>query len=163
MKAVRYTEAAALVIDKAVKGDLSLGTQVKQQRRRHFQHLHFFGAVFVMDILRRTGGGFLVGAILAVTPIQRRSVQIGDVPEHPTDQKVLLNEPNQPFYFSFGKGMPGLAELGSETDSFHKRLIILLPDGISLKVPVEDHTFHVVSQNVFGDSHIGEAVDHADK
>ena len=59
--------------------------------------------------------------------------------------------------------MPGLAELRAEADRFHKCLVILLPYGISLEVPVEDHSFHIVSENVPGDAHAGKAVDHADE
>lgn len=116
-----------------------------------------------MGILRNIVSGLVVDPILVVAPIQRGPVQVCDVPEHTTDQEVLLDKPNRAFHLTLGKGVPGLTELCPEPDSFHKGLVILLPDGISLKVPVEDHAFHVVGQNAFGDSHIGEAVDHANK
>ena len=59
--------------------------------------------------------------------------------------------------------MPGLAELRAEADRFHKCLVILLPYGISLEIPVDNPTFHIVSENVSGDTHAGKAVDHANE
>lgn len=138
------TEAAALIIDEAVKGDPPFGTQVKQQRRRHLQHLNFSCTAFMVDVLGNTVGGSVVDAVLPVTPVQRRPIQVGDVPEHTTDQEALLDEPDKPFDLSLGKGMPRLAELCLEAQCFHKGLVVLLPDRMALKVPVEDHTFHIV-------------------
>ena len=116
-----------------------------------------------MGILRHTGGGLVVDAVLAVTLVQSSSVQVSDVPEHTAHQEILLDEPDQPLHLTFCKGMPGLAMLCPEADIFHKSLVILLPYGIPLEVPVEDYTFHVVSQNVSRDPHVGKAVDHADE
>lgn len=105
----------------------------------------------------------IISSILPVTPVQCGPVQIRNVPEHTAHQEVLLDEPDEPFYLTFGKGVPGLAELRAEADRFHKCLVILLLYGISLEIPVENHTFHIVSENVWGDTHAGKAVDHADE
>jgi len=161
--AVGNTETAALVIDEAVKGDPPFGAQVKQQLRRQLQLPHLPGTAFKMDALGYSVGCPVVDAILPVTPVQSGPVQVGDVPEHTTHQEVLLDEPHQPFYLALGEGMPRLAELGAEAHGLHKCLIILLPHGMSLKIPVEDNALHVVGQNVLGDAHAGEAVDHADE
>ena len=50
-----------------------------------------------------------------------------------------------------------------ETHGSHKGFIILLPDRIPFEIPVEDHAFHIVSQNVFGNAHIGKTMDHSDE
>ena len=157
------TEAAALIIDKAVKGDLPLRAQIEKQSRMHFQHMNLFRASAVMQFLWHTGGGFVVGAVLLVAPVQCSPVQICNVPEDPSCQEVLFYKTNQPLHLALGEGMPGLAELRAEAHGLHKCLIILLPHGMSLKIPVEDNAFHVVGQNVLGDAHAGEAVDHADE
>ena len=161
--AVGNTETAALVIDEAVKGDPPFGTQVKQQLRCQLQLPHLPGTAFKMDALGYTVGCPVVDTILPAAPVQSGPVQVSDVPEHTTRQDILLDEPYQPLHLALGEVMPGLAEPGAEVDGLHKCLIILLPHGMSLKIPVENDTFHVVGQNVLGDAHVGEAVDHADE
>ena len=89
-----------------------------------------------MQFLWYTGGGFVVGAVLLVAPVQYSPVQVCNVPEDPSHQKVLLYETDQPFHFSLGEWMSRLTEFCLEAYRFHKGLIILLPDRMSLEVPV---------------------------
>ena len=105
----------------------------------------------------------MVSIVLLLTPFQCGTVQIRDVPEHPTQQKVFFYEPNQPFYFPFGKRVPWLTKLRAEACGFHEGLVVLLPDRIAVEIPVEDNTFHVVRQHILGNAHIGKAVEHPNK
>ena len=75
---IRDAEAATLIIDKAVKGDLPFGAKVEKQGRCHLQHLHPIGTAAVMRVLRHSVGGFVVDAVLPVAPVQCRSVQVGN-------------------------------------------------------------------------------------
>ena len=56
--------------------------------------------------------------------------------------------------------MTRLAEFCLESYRFHERLVVYLPDGMPLKVPVKHDTFHVVCQNILWNSHIAESVKH---
>ena len=56
--------------------------------------------------------------------------------------------------------MTRLAEFCLESYRFHERLVVFLPDGMPLKVPVTHNTFHVVCQNILWNSHIAESVKH---
>ncbi len=112
--AERNTETAALIIDRTVKGDLSLRAQAEQQCRIHLQCMDMLGATAAMNFLRRTGGGLVVGTTLLAAPVQRGPIPICDVPEHTANQKAFLDEPYQSFHLALDKGMPGLAELRLE-------------------------------------------------
>ena len=59
--------------------------------------------------------------------------------------------------------MAGLAELRLKTYRFHKRLIVFLPDRMSLKIPVKHDTFHVVGQDMLWNPHIFECVKHSNE
>ena len=104
--------------------------------RIHLQYLELLCTSAVMQLLRHTGGGLVVGAVLLVAPVQRGPVQIRNVPEDPSHQEVLLYETNQAFYLSFSEGMPRLAELCLEAHRFHKGLVVFLPDRMPLEVTV---------------------------
>lgn len=134
-------------------------TEIEQQRRVHFQWMHLLGTATVMQFLRHTSGGFVVGAVLLVAPFQSSPVQICNVPEDPSYQEVFFCKANQPLHLAFGKWMPGLAELRLEAYRFHKGLIVLLPDRMALEVPVQYNTFHIVRQDILGDSHITKGMD----
>ena len=138
------TEAAALIVDKTVKGYLPFRAQIEQQCRVHFKHPDLFRTAAVMQFLWDPSGGLVVSAILLVAPVQCGPVQVCNIPEDPSNKEVLLYEANQALYLALGKRMPRLAELCLEAHCFHKGLVVLLPDRMALKVPVEDHTFHIV-------------------
>ena len=59
--------------------------------------------------------------------------------------------------------MPGFAELRLETHCFHKGLVVLLPDRMALEVPVQYNTFHIVRQDILGDTHVAKGMDHANE
>ena len=59
--------------------------------------------------------------------------------------------------------MTRLAEFCLESYRFHERLVVFLPDGMPLKVPVTHNTFHVVCQNILWNSHIAESVKHSNE
>ena len=59
--------------------------------------------------------------------------------------------------------MTGLAELCLEAYRFHERLVVFLPDGMSLKVPVKHDTFHVVCQDILWNPHIAERMKHSNE
>ena len=64
---------------------------------------------------------------------------------HPIQSEAL---DSQVFHLPFGKGMTGLAELRLEAYRFHERLIVFLPDRMSLKIPVKHDTFYAVCQDI---------------
>lgn len=105
----------------------------------------------------------MVGAVLPVAPVQCGMIQVSNVPENPPNKKVLFHKSNQPFHFALRKGMPGLAEPCLKPDCFHKGFVVLLPDGMPLKIPVENNTLHIVCQDILGDAHISKGVDHANE
>ena len=105
----------------------------------------------------------MVGAVLPVAPVQCGAIQVSNVPENPPNKKVLLYKPHQPFHFALREGMPGLAEPRLKPDCFHKGFVVLLPDGMPLKVPVENNTLHIVCQDILGDAHISKGMDHANE
>lgn len=59
--------------------------------------------------------------------------------------------------------MAGLAEFRLETHSPHELLIVLLPKWIPLLFPPDDHAFHVVREDILGDAHVPEPVEHTNK
>ena len=116
-----------------------------------------------MQFLGHICGGFVVGAVLLVAPVQSSPVQICNVPEDLAHQEVLFYETDQPLHLSFGKRMPRLAEFCLEGHRFHKGLVVFLPDWTALEVPVGDHTFHIVRQDILWDPHVAKGVDHANQ
>ena len=105
----------------------------------------------------------MVGAVFPIAPLQCCTIQVGNIPKHPSSEEIILYKPYQPLYLSLGKGMSGLAELCLKTDCFHKGFVVLLPDRMPLKIPVENNTLHVVCQNILGDTHISKGVNDANE
>ena len=125
--AVRYTKAAAFVIDEAVEGNLSLRTEIELYdvcSRKLFQA---FDAAFGMKLLRYAVDRPVLNAVLPVAPFQSLPVQIANVAEHPIDEEVLLHKADEALDLSLRERMPRLAELCLEADSLHECLVILLP------------------------------------
>lgn len=66
-------------------------------------------------------------------------------------------------HFSLCKGVAGLAEFRLETHSPHELLIVLLPKGMPILVPPDDHTFHVVREDILRYALVPEPVEHTNK
>ena len=59
--------------------------------------------------------------------------------------------------------MAGLTELSLETHSPHELLIVLLPKGMPVLVPPDNHAFHVVRKDILRDAHVPEPVEHTNE
>ena len=62
-----------------------------------------------------------VAAGLLRAPGEGLGVQLGDILEAPPRQEVALHEPDEPFDFAFGEGMPRLAQPRLEADACEQR------------------------------------------
>ena len=113
-----------------------------------------------MNLLRYTVHSPVVNTVLGITPLKCLPVEICYVVEYPVNEEILFHKTDKPLHFPFGKRMARLTELCVETHHAHKRFVILLPNGMSLQVAVEDNALHVVCQHVFGNAHVLESVDH---
>ena len=87
-----------------------------------------------MLVIRYTVYSPVIRCILTIAPAIGFIVEIGKFVEHTAGKKVILNKPHKAFHGSFGKWMPGLAQLCFKADISHEEFIILLPDGTSFIV-----------------------------
>ena len=76
--AVRYTKAAAFVIDEAVEGNLSLRTEIELYGVCSRQLFQAFDAAFGMKLLRYAVDRPVVNAVLPGAPFQSLPVQIAN-------------------------------------------------------------------------------------
>lgn len=95
-----------------------------------------------------------------MTPLQRLPIEIRYIVEYPVSKEVLLHKSYKAFYFPLCKGMVRLAELGVKPYCPHKRLVILLPHGMTVQITAENNALHVVCQHIPGDAHVLKRVDH---
>ena len=105
----------------------------------------------------------MISFILFFAPGKGFPVQIGDVKKGSSNQKVFFYKSNQPFYFSFCKRVSWLTQFCLKANGFHENFIVFLPYRITFKIPMKNNTFHVVCQNVSGDTHVAKGMDHPDK
>lgn len=105
----------------------------------------------------------VINAVLGIASADCLIVQIRDLIENASRKKVVFYKTHQPFYGSFGKRMPCLAQFCFKAEISHKQFIIFLPDWVSLFIAPEHDIFHVVRQDIFRDSHIQKRMDHSDK
>ena len=116
-----------------------------------------------MKLLRHAVHRTVVNAVLAVAPLQRLPVQIGNITEHTINEEVFLHKTDEALYLALRERMPRLAELCLEAHGLHECLIILLPHRMPFHVPVKDYALHVVCEDKSRNAHILKGVDHADE
>ena len=97
-----------------------------------------------MNLLRRTIHSAAVGSVLFVAPFQRLPIQICKIAEYSVSQEIVFHKANQPLHLALGKGMPWLAKFCLEGQGLHKGFIVFLPDWMSLQIPVQHDTLHIV-------------------
>ena len=78
-------------------------------------------------------------------------------------RKLSFTKRTRRSHFALRKGVAGLTELSLETHSPHELLIVLLPKGIPVLVPPDNHAFHVVRKDILRDAHVPEPVEHTNE
>ena len=111
----------------------------------------------------RRGCGNAPPFVLLVAPFQRLPVQVRHVPKGTPDEEISLHEADETLNLPLGKRMTGLAQLGLKAHVQHEGFVIHLPNWLSVQIPADDHALHVVRQDILGNTHILEGVNHADK
>ena len=106
---IRNTKAPPFIGHESVEGNSALRAEIKTDCVDILQHTSHFSALAKMNVLRNTANALVVGAVLLVTPFQRRIIQVGHVPEDPPRQKVVLHKSDEAFNLTLGKRVPGLA------------------------------------------------------
>ena len=152
-----------LIADKPIKRNRSFRAQIEVQLGRFLQRACGQHACLMMLYIRRTVYTLMVSAVLPVAPFNRLIVQIGKFSKYTALKEVLLHEADEALYGSFGKRVPRLAKPGVESYVSHKELIIVLPDGLSLGIPADHHTLHVVCQYLLRNTHKQERMNHSDE
>jgi len=116
-----------------------------------------------MFYIRRAVHSFVVNAVLPVAPFNRFIIQICEFSKYTSLQEVLLHEADQAFYGTFGEWVSRLAKAGVESYVSHAEFIIVLPDRLSMGIPADYNTLHVVCQDFLRNTHEQERMNHSDE
>lgn len=98
--------------------------------------------------------------VLFSAPFKSSRIQSSDIMEASSLKEVVLYETYQTLDLAFSERMPRLAQFCPEAQSLHKDLEIMLPYRSAFKVPFDDDTFHVVSEDIFRYTHKHECMYH---
>lgn len=90
---------------------------------------------------------------------QLPKVQVSHIPERSFGKKVVLYKTDQALYLALGKGLSGLQSLVWNPIVS----IVGLPDRLAVLVQPDAHTLHIVGENIPGNAHVLEGMDHANE
>lgn len=107
--------------------------------------------------------GLVVPAVPLQAPAASLDVEVRQFHEDPSRKEVFLHGPDEPLRRPFGEWVPRPAELRLETDRVHEPLVVLLPDRAPASRAPDNDALHVVGEDVSGDAHHLECMDHADE
>lgn len=102
-------------------------------------------------------------AVLLVAPLQRGAVEVCHVVKHAPGKEVFLHKANQALHLPFGEGVPRLAQFCLEANDVHERVVVRMPDRISVQIAAQDDALHIVREHVLGNTQALKSVYHADE